>query len=176
MHESELFWRFGSSVSLHSSYQSPPHMWQKQRRLFKGQLESLKSFGCDSGCREERKSGPSEPFFTTIIEALFPQNTISVPLPQRRTALNLAKFKCSPTCIRDRSALLAMTSPSISGIPRLRRGLPKIQLVYGLYFVHQCTLVLVKELQSAAAESRSRVLFVCFFTVMSFDSKSWLTY
>lgn len=131
VHESELFWRFGSSVSLHSSYQSPQHMWQKAagwRRdggSFKCQLESLKRFGWDFDCREERKSRPPQPFFTAIIEALFPQNTISVPLPQRRMTLNLAEFKCSPTCTRDRSALLAMTSPSISGIPRARRGLLK---------------------------------------------------
>lgn len=59
-----------------------------------------------------------------------------------------------------------MTSPSISGIPTARSGLPKIQLVYGLFFVHQCTLVLVKELQSAVC------VFFCFFTIMSFDSKS----
>lgn len=154
---------------LRSSYKSPQHMWQKQQNEAGTEaLQSVswslgKGFGQDSGCQEERKSRPSQPFSTTIIEALFPQNTISVLLPQRRMTLNLAEFKCSPTCIRDRSVLLAMTSPSISGIPRARHSLPKIQLVYGLYFAHQRTLVLVKELQSAVAEPR-----ICFQTVLYF--------
>lgn len=178
MHESGLFWTFGSSVikvcaaatSHHNTCGKSSRM-KRGRRLFKASAgASEKGFGHDSGCREERKSRPSQPFSTTIIEALFPQNTISVLLPQRRMTLNLAEFKCSPTCIRDRSVLLAMTSPSISGIPRARRSLPEIQLVYGLCFAHQCTLVLVKELQSAVAEPR-----ICFQTVLYFDFKSQMT-
>lgn len=47
-----------------------------------------------------------------------------VVVPQSRVTLNILKFKCAAIFIHDRSISLAMTSPTISGIPRAMHGLP----------------------------------------------------
>lgn len=83
-----------------------------------------------------------------------------VVVPRARVIFKLVRFKSAASCSHDGSVVLAMTSPTISGLTKAMHAPLRIELLYGLYYVHQCTVWLVIGLQYFLVSNCSEVWYL----------------